>query len=77
MVALGEVATIKNVLVGFKIRPQAVAPKSTRPIELEKLEFFYKKYPFNVEFARPMAIAELAQPKDAIALLKNLSIQIK
>jgi len=64
-------AMIENVLVGFQIRPQAVAPKNTLPIALSKLEFFYKKYGSDIEFTQPKVITESKQPEDAMALLKR------
>jgi hypothetical protein len=67
----GVQATVDNVLVGFQIRPQALAPKVTRPVALADLQYENRPYDYDVQFANPKLLNEPAQPTDGIKVLKD------
>lgn len=67
-------AMIENVLVGFRISPQSVAPKSICPIELENLEYFHKPYGHDIKFANPQLVPGPTNPEDGIKVLKKTII---
>ncbi len=67
----GDEAMIENVLVGFRISPQALPPKRSLPIDLENFKYSLEDYQPTIEFAEPEFIPDPADHEDGLKVLKE------